>query len=245
MEVERINVLGVPVDVLAPQNLEKVLFELYENAGTKQIIFLSVWDLLRARKNQTYMDCLKNAALILPTSKSIIKGAVFLKRTRPYRYNPFTALMNIMTCLETRYKTLYLLGGHKSSLMGAQRNIHATYPGLHIVGRYVGYFPKSTEKDVVEAIYKANPSLVLVGDGIRKSEQWVHERRNQFGSSFFICSKDAIDIISLRKKRVSNQTFEKGNEIWFEIFRNPVKICLIFPYIKYKLLLIIWRLFKK
>ena len=114
---QRIELLGVPVDVVKPENMENLLFQLHEQAGIKQIIFVSVWDILKAKRNANYMNCLKNAALVLPTSKSIVKGAKFLKLPIPERYNPFTTIISFMTSLETRYKSLYLLGGHKGSLM--------------------------------------------------------------------------------------------------------------------------------
>ena len=243
-ECTRIEVLGVPVDVVKPENLEDVIFSLYEKAGTKQIVFLSIWGLLKARRNDVYMQCLKNAALVLPVSKSIVKGALFLKRQAPVRYNPFSTIISILTFLESRYKSIYLLGGKKSSLMDSERNIRATYPGLQIVGRYVGYYPKSVEKDIISAVYKSNPALVLIGDGIRHGETWAFENRNQFGTSFFVYYKDVLDILSVRKKRISKETFEKGHEIWTEVIRNPLKIFLIFPFMWYKFLLLIWRLFR-
>ena len=83
MDVERIKVAGVPVDIVRPENLEKVLFDLLENPGTKQIVFLSVWNLLKARSNAEYKLCLENASLVLPVSKSIVNGAVFLKKQNP------------------------------------------------------------------------------------------------------------------------------------------------------------------
>ena len=154
-----------------------VIFSLYEKAGTKQIVFLSIWGLLRAKRNDVYMECLKNAALVLPVSKSIVKGASFLKKQVPVRYNPFSTIISILTFLESRYKSIYLLGGKKSSLMDSERNLRATYPGLQIVGRYVGYYPKSVEKDIISAVYKSNPALVLIGDGIRHGETWAFEKR--------------------------------------------------------------------
>ncbi|MCQ2982340.1 MAG: WecB/TagA/CpsF family glycosyltransferase [Treponemataceae bacterium] len=242
--VERIDILGIPVDVVSPEDLEKTIFRLLDEAGTKQIIFLNIWKLIRATHSQEYAQCVKSAALVLPVSKSILKAAKFLKQTVPYRYSPFDTLIRILTSLESRYKSLFLLGGHKSSLLNAQRNIQSTYPGLQVVGRYVGYFPKAAEKNVIEGIYKANPSLVLVCDGLRHGELWPYERRNQFGSSFFIYNKDAIDILSLRKKRLSKTTFDRGHEAWTELGHNPLRIFLIIPYMGFKIRLLWWRLFK-
>lgn len=244
-KVRRIRVLKVPVDVIHPEHMEEVIFDLVAEAGTKQIVFLDIWRLLKARNNPEFLTCLENASLVLPISKSIISGAKFLGLPIPIRYNPFSGVVQILTILESRYKSLYLLGSRKGCLMTAERNVRATLPNLHIVGRYVGYYPKEVEKDVVEAIFKANPTLVLLSDGIRDDIMWSYKRRNSFGSSIFLYYKDAFGIFSKRIKRVSSETFNKGKEIWVEIFHNPLKIFLVFPFIWYILTLVWYRLFKK
>lgn len=243
--MQRIDVLGVPVDILQPQDMEKQVMELISRPGTKQVIFLSVWDLLRARGKSDYAQCVREADLVLPVSKSILRGARFLKKNVPCRYNPFTAVISILTALENHYKSLYMLGGRKKTLMAAESNVRRTFSGLRIVGRYVGYYPKSVEGDVVEAIRKASPSLVLVSEGIREKDCWAYNRREKFSGSIFLYYRDVIGIFSERIKRVSEDVFNKGLEIWHEILHNPLKIFLLFPYIWYIILLVWYRIFKK
>lgn len=245
MACKRINILSIPVDICPPEKLEEVIIDLTNQPGTKQIIFLSVWDILKARTDNEYKSCLQKADLLLPISKSILRGAAFLKQEEPIRYNPFSAIISILTILEANYKSLYLLGSRKKSLIQAEQNVKATYPNLHIVGRYVGYYPKAVERDVVSAIYKSTPSLVLVSDGISEKACWAYKRRNQFLSSIFIYYKDAIGIFSKRINRISNETFNKGLEIWVEILHNPLKIFLVFPYLWYQILLLYSRISKK
>jgi len=245
MEVQRIKVLDVPVDIVEEQDLEEVVLDLIAKPGTKQIVFLSIWDLLRARRKKDYYQCISNADLILPISKSILKGARFLKKQVPVRYNPFTAIISILSILESHLKSLYLLGGRKKTLMAAEKNVRSTFKTLQIVGRYVGYYPKSVEGDIVQAIYKASPSLVLLSEGIREKDCWAYNRRNSFSSSIFLYSRDVIGIFGDRKTRVPEKKFDKGKEIWTEIAHNPLKVFLVFPYIKYKILLLWYRLFKK
>lgn len=246
MAVERINVAGVPVDICRPEHLESQILEILAKPGTKQIVFLSVWDLLKAKnKKKDFIQCLNSADLILPVSKSIISGARFLRKDVPIRYNPFTAVINILTILDQNYKSVYLLGSHKKSLMQAERNVHATFPNLQIVGRYVGYYPRSVENNIVEAVYKSSPSLVLLSDGIKEKNMWSYNRRNSFSSSIFLYYKDALGIFSERIKHVSDKVFDKGMEIWSEIIHNPLKIFLIFPFLHYMLLLVWYKIFRK
>ena len=129
--------------------------------------------------------------------------------------------------------------------MAAEKNVRNTFGNLQIVGRYVGYYPKSVEHDVISAIYKASPSLGLMSAGVRERDCWFYNHRENFDHSIFLYFNDVVDIFSERKKHVSKSVFEKGNEIWGEIMRNPLKTFLIFPFIWYRLLLVWYRLFVK
>ncbi|MCH5294440.1 MAG: WecB/TagA/CpsF family glycosyltransferase [Treponema sp.] len=245
MPVQRIDVLGVPVDILPPQEMEETLLGLLEKEGTKQIIFMTIWDLLRARRKNDYAQCVRDADLILPVSKSILRGARFLKRQVPVRYNPFNAVISILSVLEEHLQTLYILGGRKKTLMTAEKNVRSTFRSLQIVGRYVGYYPKTVEDDVIQAIKKSSPSLALISEGVREKDCWSYNRRERFSKSIFLYYHDAVGIFSERIRRVNEKTFERGNEIWSEIFKNPLKIVLIFPFLWYTILLVWHRLFKK
>ena len=245
MSIERINLIGVPVDICGPENLESAILELLAKPGTKQIIFLSIWDLLKARRKNDFSECVKNADLVLPISKSILRGAKFLRKPIPVRYNPFTAVIQVLSILDSHYKSLYLLGAHKKTLLKAERNVHDTFPGLRVVGRYSGYYSKQDEDDIVQAIFKSQPSLVLVSEGIKDKNCWAYKRRNRFSSSIFLYYKDCFGIFADRIRRVNEKTFDRGQEIFVEVLHNPFKIFLLFPYFWYKIVLLWYRLFRK
>ncbi len=247
MSLKRIELLGVPVDVCSPDELAPALLQILEKPGAKQIVFLSIWDLIRARKRKSELgECLKNADLVLPVSKSIISGVKFLGiKLIPIRYNPFDATILMLSILDQYYKTLFLLGGRKKTLQQAERNVHETFPNLRIVGRYVGYFPKNSEQSVVTAIHKAAPSLAILSEGIKEKNLWAFRRREQFSSSIFLFYADCLGIFSKRIKRVSEKTFEKGMEVLNEIAHNPFKIFYVFPFIYYIISLLWCKFFKK
>ncbi len=245
MSIQRISLLGVPVDICTKKDLEEKILELLDKEGPKQIVFLSIWDLMRFRRKNEYADCIRQADLILPVSRSIIKGARFLKKSVPVRYNQFEAVIKILSTLESRRRSCYLFGGRKKALVTAEKNVRTTFRELQIVGRYVGYYQKAAEDSIVEAIHKSSPSFVILSDGIKEKECWMHARRDRLPSSIFLFYKDCIGIFGKRIKRVSPKIFDMGLEIWGEIFRNPIKIFLIFPFAWYIILLVWSRLFSK
>lgn len=244
MAKTRIDFLSVPFDIVSPSELGETFMNIVHTRENSQICFVSIWDILRARSNPEYLNCLKKAALVLPISKSIIKGAKFLKLLPLYRYNPFTTIIQILGELDKNYASLYLLGGRKQVLLTSEKNVKKTFPHIHVMGRFVGYYPKALETDILTAINKASPSLVLLSDGVKGKQIWAYRRRNQFKQSLFLYYKDTFRIFSKRKKKISNEAFEKGLEIWYEILRNPFKLFLIFPYLGYLLILLWYRCFK-
>ncbi|MGP1438363.1 MAG: WecB/TagA/CpsF family glycosyltransferase, partial [Treponema sp.] len=96
MECERIDFLGVPIDILKEEDIENIVLSLLNQNAPLQIIFLSTWDILKARRNGEFKDMVNSSSLCLPVSKSIIKGAAFLKKPIPYRHNSFETIISIL-----------------------------------------------------------------------------------------------------------------------------------------------------
>lgn len=245
MAQTRIVFLNVPIDIVQEEEFSDKIMEISKKKEFSQICFVSIWDVLKARRNQEYLSCLKNASLVIPISKSILRGAEFLKLTTPVRYNPFKTVINIMNVIDKNFGSLYLLGGRKESLMNTTKNISSTFPGIHIVGRFVGYYPKSIEPNMMEAIHKASPALFLSSDGVTGGDLWSFRRKDQMNPGIFLYYKDCFGIFSKRKRRISYFTFDKGLEIWSEMLHNPFKIFLILPYMWYLIVLTWYKISKK
>lgn len=245
MAVKRIKIVGIPVDVCHAEDMEGAIMELLARDGVRRIMFLSIWDLLKARHNKEWRQSIQSCDLILPISRSIIKGAAFLKKSVPARWNPFDAVIQIMSTVEMRRRSLYLLGARPMTLTKTEANVRATFPAISIVGRYAGYYPKRCEGDVIEAINKSAPSLVLLSEGLKDKALWAYRRRASLKTGIYLYHSDTFGIFAGRIRRINPKTFEKGREIFIEVFRSPMKLFYILPYMWYKAVLVWYRLFRK
>ena len=97
----------------------------------------------------------------------------------------------------------------------------------------------------MEAIRKSSPSLLLAGKGIRGGELWIARNSSRLNSGFRIWCSDLFDVLAEKKRRPGDTVFDKGLESVGFCFRNPFKFFRIFPYFRYKLLLLSYRIFKK
>jgi len=241
---ERINLLNVPVDILAPEQFSSLVYDFLSEENEHNIILLSLWDLLRARRNSEYRSYVQKASLIIPISKSMISGIKFLTGKKAYRYMPFDFIVSLLTILEKREYSCYLLGGRNRILQKTEKNIRQTFPKLRIVGRYSGYFKKNEEATIIQAIKKASPSLLLAGKGIRGNERWIPRNSSSLGKGMRLWCSDIYDVFAEKKKHPSRSAFDKGLDWIGNCFQKPYKFFRIFSYIFYKFLLLFYKFFR-
>ena len=241
--IERNNLLRVPIDIVAPEQLEETVYSLLKDGQGHNIVLLSVWDLLRAKNHYEYRPFVQRAAMIIPISKSIVKSARFLKKIKVYRYMPFDFVINLLSILEKRELSIYLLGGKMRSLKRAEKNIRQTFPQLRIVGRFVGNFKHQEEATILQAIRKAAPSLLLVGKGVKGGERWIARNDMQLNNGLRLWCSDLFDVFAERKRHPSRKVFDRGFEWIGYCFQKPWRIFRIVLFYYYKVLVFLYKLF--
>ncbi|MCL2265667.1 MAG: WecB/TagA/CpsF family glycosyltransferase [Treponema sp.] len=242
---QRVKLLNVPIDIVAPGRLGSLVYELLADKKEHNIVLLSLWDLLRARRSGEYRSYVLSASLIVPISKSLIGGIKFLTGSKAYRYMPFDFIVSILTTLENREFSCYLLGGRQKVLLKTEQNMKQTFPKLRIVGRFTGFFKRQDEPTIIKAIKKSSPSLLLVGKGVRGREKWIYRNNVILAEGMRLWCSDIFDVFAEKKKHPSRSAFNAGLEWIGYCFQSPLKFFRIFPYIGYKFLLLFYKLFRK
>ena len=242
---QRVDFLKVPIDIVAPENLSDVIYDLLKDKKEHNLVLLSLWDLLRVRRNSDYRYYVTRASLVIPISKSLISGIKFLTGKKAHRYMPFDFIISMLTALENRELSCYLLGGKTRVLEKTEKNLKQTFPRLRIVGRFTGNYKKQYEATIIKAIKKSSPSLLLVGKSIRGGERWIAKNNIALGHGMRLWCSDIYDVFAEKKKHPSRSSFDKGFEWVGYCFQNPFKFFRIFPYIGYKFLLLFYKLFRK
>ncbi|MFO7849921.1 MAG: WecB/TagA/CpsF family glycosyltransferase [Spirochaetia bacterium] len=239
---ERIFLLGVPIDVVPETEIEETIRDLLDDGGKHHIVFLSLFDFLKARGKGPYAHTVKQASLVIPTSLNLLSGARFLGKREPVRYMPFSFVIKLLGVLEKHGKSLYLVGLKSKPLHRAAGNLRDSFPGLKIVGRYIGYFNNSQEQDVVTAIKKASPSLVLGGPGIKERQHWFRKHRDNMPNSLYLWCGECFEIFAGLRNRISDKSWERGTYWFSDVPRRPWKLLKVFYYLYYRLLLLIARI---
>jgi len=237
-------VLKVPVDIVAPDDIEDVVRALYDDDRNHQIVLLSMADLMRARRSGEYRSFVTAADLVVPISHSILRTARFLKKPEPVRYEPFDFIIQAMGALERRNKSVYLFGASPRSLAKAEKNIKDTFPGLRVVGRHSGRVAKGFMPRIVEAIRKASPTLLMVGRGVPGGEKWIQRNLKHFQSGLYLWCSDVFDVFAERRRRPPRGLFARGLEWLHYLPGHPWKAFRFFTLLRFKTIALWYRLMR-
>jgi len=242
--VTRFEVMRVPVDSLAEDDIPAVVQALTERKEVTQIALIRWWDFMRARWDGVYQRALRDADVVAPVSRSVVLAARFLRKVRLSRYMPFDLVIRVLGALEDRNRTAYILGGSPGTLRVVEQNLRQTYPGLRFVGRYTGFYPKRVEPDIITAIRKADPDFVLIGPGVPGADKWVTRHKRQLPSSIFLAAPEVFEIFAERRQRVSRTTFRRGLDFVPDLIRRPWRLLRFFVYLWFLVLLVVFRVFR-
>ncbi len=240
----RIKVLDVPVDCIEPDMTAGVVSKLLDNGEHNQIVFLSLRGLLKARRDPELMRCLRDAALILPVSLPIVRGARFLGAGSPSLINTFDHIIRVLSVVEKTKGSVYLLGARKAVLEVAEENLKGSFHGIRVVGRFYGFFPRTVEGDIVTAIKKSSPSMVLVGSGVPGKDKWINRHRRELNPGISLWAGNCFEIFAGVEKQVPRPLHAAGLGALSGIGRRPWRAALVFPYLYYLVLLLGYKIFK-
>ncbi len=242
--ISRIRILGVPIDVIPEENLQSVIERLYDGNDHRQIILLGFHDFMRFRHSLTKRAMLEEAALVIPISSLIIKAARFLKKDIPPLYRSYPFIIRLLGILERRNKTVYLLGLGMEGVRKAEARLRTTFPGVRIVGRYAARFAGNREEDVLTAIKKASPTLLLTGKGLRGRQIWIDQNRHRFSPGLSIWENHCFSVFAGKKHKPAYSRKALLFNGFFDALIRPWRFLNFFRYL-YFYLLLVWARIKQ
>lgn len=242
---KRTQILRIPIDAFKQEDLPQILEELQEREERHHVVLLTTEALMRARRNKLYRKTLKEASLIVPVSLGLQRAAAFLEKPRVEAQLTFRFVIRLLGLLEERNASYYLLGLKRKHLLRVEENLRLTFPGLRLVGRHPGYYSQDRESDIVTAIRKAAPHLVLIGSGIRGGDEWVRTHKRSFSPGIYLCVPEVLDVFAdIRRKPPATRAGRIMRRIG-GLFSHPWRFTKVFLYLWFGILLVGFRLFDR
>jgi N-acetylglucosaminyldiphosphoundecaprenol N-acetyl-beta-D-mannosaminyltransferase len=193
--VNRIEVLGVPVDPMPSDQLIDTITRLHAG-GDATITYANVHVVNLAQTDMALATFLNKADLVYCDGNGVRLGARMLGRSIPARMTGADWIWELAAHAEGRWR-LYWIGGAEGVAAEAAGRLHEIHPGLEIQTDH-GFHPKSGPDNAacLERINAFQPDIVLVGMGSPTQEMWVDARRADINAPVVWCVGATADVVS-------------------------------------------------
>lgn len=229
MNNKRINILGVPVDMVDSEEALDIFKELMKTPSCSQIVTPNSEIVVNASKDETLKKLISNASLIIPDGIGLVYASKILGYSLSERVTGIDFLEKIIGYLEETGQSIFFLGskpaqeGKDSVAQMAANKIVEKYPKLKVAGTHHGYFKKADEPDVVKRINESGADFLCVALGSPKQEEFVATHITELQVKASIGVGGSLDVWAGTLKRAPEFYQNHGLEWLYRFIQEPTR----------------------
>lgn len=222
--VERVSLLGLPIDRVSLEGTEEIFESFLSSEGTKLVFTADSNAFVCAKTDPKYKRCFDEAALITPDSAGPVWGLAHIGKPVAGRVSGVD-LVEVLCRLSARTgATMFFLGSATGVAAAAAERLTAKYPGCKIIGSRDGYFGSMTDEEVANEIASLQPDILLVAMGMPRQELFILDTADIIKAKIAMGVGGSFDVHSGTVKRAP-KVFQKLKVEWlWRTILNPKKL---------------------
>jgi N-acetylglucosaminyldiphosphoundecaprenol N-acetyl-beta-D-mannosaminyltransferase len=220
-----VAILGVPIDGVPMEQAIRRIEEFIRQGTFHQLATANVDFLVQALTNREYKQILCKCDLVVADGMPLIVASRLLGNTLPERVTGSDLVPRLGALSREKGYGIFLLGAQPDVSEAAARAMEAS--GAHIVGRLapplrpVG---QHDDKEILDAIEKAKPDILLVAFGSPKQELWIDRNRHRLKVPVCIGIGASLDFVSGRSSRAPVWMQRAGLEWLHRFMAEPRRL---------------------
>jgi N-acetylglucosaminyldiphosphoundecaprenol N-acetyl-beta-D-mannosaminyltransferase len=219
--VERVRVLGCPVDPLSMEQTIDRCAELIDTGGTHQHMAVNVAKLVAARDDARLRDIIERSAIVNADGQGIVWAARLLGQALPGRVAGIDLMQELVALAAERGYRIYVLGARADVLERALGILCERHPQLQIAGAHDGYFTAAEEPGVCAEIARSRADILFVAMGTPRKETFLAERADALGVPLLVGVGGAVDVLAGVTRRAPVVWQRLGLEWLYRMVQEP------------------------
>jgi N-acetylglucosaminyldiphosphoundecaprenol N-acetyl-beta-D-mannosaminyltransferase len=221
-KIERIRVLGVPVDIIDMSSaLNYIDNRVKQNSTGNYILAINPEKVNVLQKNPFLKRTFDNASLLLPDGIGIVLATRMLYGKKIPRVPGADLMQNL--CKEASFHgyRVYIYGSKEEVNKKAVDKLIDTYPGIKIVGRCNGYLDKNKMDELINEINNSLADILFISLGSPKQEIWIQEYLPRLKVKICQGIGGTLDTIAGDVKRAPVFFRKAGLEWFYRLLMEP------------------------
>ena len=178
----RVNILGVPVDMVDKEQASAVFAEIFSQPGCSMIVTPNSEIVQNASKDEELRSLIASADLIIPDGIGLVYASKVMGCPLSERVTGIDFLESIIARLAQTGESIFFFGSKPGVADEAADRMKKKYPGLRVAGTQNGYFQPEEEALIVKQINESGADFLCVALGAPKQERFIAQHRDEFTS---------------------------------------------------------------
>ena len=197
--MNKINVTGINFDNISLLESIEIIDKNIKNNINNIVYTPNVEIAYACVNNNSLLDIINSATLILPDGDGIVKASKILKTPIKCKTPGVEFGYELFRYASNNKLSVYLLGGKEETVVLAKNEIEKDYNAF-VCGIHSGYFDNNDV--IINDINKSKTDILIVCMGFPKQEKWVYDNIKKLDNIKVIaCLGGSIDIYSKKVKR--------------------------------------------
>lgn len=193
---KRIEVLNVKIDVVTMKEAVSRVEGFIAEKKPHLVVTPNAEMIMMANQDKDFAQIINGADLVVPDGAGVVWAARYNGDVMPERVAGYDLVQHVLVEAASKKYRIYMLGGAPGIVDRAKEAAEKRYPGVNIVGTRHGFFTKQEEPEIVAAITKSQPDILLVALGVPRQEKWLTEYMNQIKASVAIGVGGTFDVMA-------------------------------------------------
>lgn len=215
----KIDVMGVQFDNVTMEEALRRAEELLQTPGAAYVVTPNSEIVYEAIADESLMQLLNNADLVLPDGAGVVLGSKILKTPLKEKVAGVDFADGLLELLAKTGRSVYLLGSKPGVAELAAEKMLKKHPGLTICGMADGYFKDETP--VIEKINAANADVLFVCLGAPKQERFMDAHKGDLNVRLMIGLGGSLDSFAGTVKRAPKWMIVCSLEWLYRLIKEP------------------------
>lgn len=182
------------------------------HGSVTHVVTLNPEMVMLAKTRPAVRDALLRGDIFIADGVGLEWAAVVLKRQGIQRYPGIDLVYDLTERLAETGGSVYLLGSKPGVAQAAGAKLAEQLPGLRLAGVRDGYFDESETETVVGEIEASGASMLLVGMGCPRQEEFLMRYRERLRVPLLIGIGGALEVFAGQKSRAPEWVRHSGIE---------------------------------
>ncbi len=193
------TVLSYPVNLIDQDEAIALFRQAWQTLSGLHVITLNAEMIIAAQQDVKLDNIIRQSNLVIPDGAGVVL-ALKLEGYNAKRLPGIELAQLALSSAAGLKIPVALIGGQAAVLEQLVLTLPEQYPGLNLVACKDGYFKPENEQEIISAIGKVNPKLVLVAMGVPRQEYFIAQLRKVLPQAAYMGVGGSFDIWTGRKK---------------------------------------------